>query len=180
VGTVTRLSPQKDPLGFVETAARIAQRRPDARFAVVGDGPLRPAAEQRATALGLGERIHWLGLRRDVAELLPAFDLFVLTSLWEGLPRALVQAMATALPVVASAVDGSAELVEDGVSGRLVGPARPAEAAGAALELLADPQQCARLGRAAEQRVRREFSRARMIEALEALYAAPPARPPRS
>jgi glycosyltransferase involved in cell wall biosynthesis len=170
VGTVTRLSPQKDPLSFVEAAARVARAHPRVHFVVVGDGPLREAAGRRAAALGLGERILWLGLRRDVAKILSGLDLFVLTSLWEGLPRALVQAMATGLPVVASAVDGNAELVEDGVSGRLVPPGRPEEAARAINELLAAPVIRAQMGQAAALRVREEFSHGRMLRALEAVY----------
>src|SRR5439155_1084 len=77
--------------------------------------------ERLATRLGLGDRLHLLGIRRDVPEILRTFDVFMLTSRWEGLPRVVLEAMASGLPVVASSVDGTAEVVRDGVNGLLVG-----------------------------------------------------------
>jgi len=169
VGTVTRLSPQKAPLDFVRAAAQVAQAYPQAWFMMVGDGPLRAEVTQLATELGIADRLVLTGLRRDVPELMAAFDLFVLSSLWEGLPRVLPQAMATGLPVIATACDGSAEAVEDGANGFLTPPGAPAILADQVMKLLADPALAAQLGRVGQQRAA-EFSDQEMVAAITALY----------
>jgi len=169
VGTVTRLSPQKAPLDFVTAAAQGAASRPGAHFVVVGDGPLRAEVESRVAAAGLAGRFHLTGLRRDVPDLLHSFDVFALTSLWEGLPRVLIQAMAAGLPVVATAVDGSAEAVEDGVNGLLTPPGDPQALAAALLRLLGDPALAAQMGAAGQERAG-EFGARKMVGDIAALY----------
>jgi glycosyltransferase involved in cell wall biosynthesis len=149
VGTVTRLSPQKAPLDFVKAAARVAEQRPDVHFVVV----------------------HLTGLRRDVPDLLHSFDLFALTSLWEGLPRVLPQAMAAGLAIVATAVDGNAEAVESGANGLLTPPGDPDALAAALLRLLDDPALAARMGAAGQARAE-EFSARKMVDDIAALYEA--------
>jgi glycosyltransferase involved in cell wall biosynthesis len=171
VGTVTRLSAQKAPLDFVTAAAGVAEQRPDVHFVVVGDGPLRAEVEAEIAAQGLSERVHLTGLRRDVPDLMHSFDLFALSSLWEGLPRVLPQAMAAGLPIVATAVDGNAEAVTDGVNGFLTSPGNPQAFAEALLDLLADPELAARMGQAGLHRVE-EFSARKMVSDIEALYQA--------
>jgi glycosyltransferase involved in cell wall biosynthesis len=171
VGTVTRLSAQKAPLDFVAAAAEVAEQRPDVHFVVVGDGPLRAEVEAEIAAQGLSERVHLTGLRRDVPDLMHSFDLFALSSLWEGLPRVLPQAMAAGLPIVATAVDGNAEAVTDGVNGFLTSPGNPQAFAEALLELLAAPELAARMGQAGLERVE-EFSARQMVSDIEALYQA--------
>jgi glycosyltransferase involved in cell wall biosynthesis len=170
VGTVARLAPQKAPLDFVEAAARIARARPEARFVVAGDGPLRAAVEEGVRAAGLAGRLVLLGLRRDVAEVLAGLDVFVTTALWEGLPRALVQAMAAGLPVVATAAGGTPEVVRPEESGLLVPAGRPEATAGAVLRLLADPALARRLGEAGRSAVGAEFDLPTMLARLAALY----------
>lgn len=179
VGCVGRLSPQKAPLDMVEGFAALARARPDARLVLVGDGPLRAEVESRVAALRLDGRVHLPGLRRDVPELLRAFDVFALASRWEGLPRVFPQAMAAGLPVVATRVDGAADAVEDGVTGRLVEVGDAAGLGRALLELAADPERRRRMGEAGRARVD-EFSAARMVRRLEGIYAALAAgqRPP--
>jgi glycosyltransferase involved in cell wall biosynthesis len=169
VGTVTRLSPQKAPLDFVTAAAQVAASRPNAHFVVVGDGPLRAEVESRVAAAGLAGRFHLTGLRRDVPDLLHSFDVFALTSLWEGLPRVLIQAMAAGLPVVATAVDGSAEAVEDGVNGLLTPPGDPQALAAALLRLLGDPALAVQMGAAGQERAG-EFGARKMVDDIAALY----------
>lgn len=169
VGTVTRLSPQKAPLDFVRAARRIAARAPEARFVMVGDGPLRPDVERAIAESGLAERVVLTGLRRDVPELLAAFDVFVLSSLWEGLPRVLPQAMATGLPVVATAADGNAEAVADGVTGYLVPPGDPETLAERTLALLLDPALRRRMADAGRERAA-DFGAERMVEQIAVLY----------
>jgi glycosyltransferase involved in cell wall biosynthesis len=122
-----------------------------------------------ATQLGLAHRLVLTGLRRDVPELMAAFDLFVLSSLWEGLPRVLPQAMASGLPIVATATDGSAEAIIEGVNGFLVPPGDPAALAQRVITLLNDPIQARRMGAAGQARVA-EFDVYRMVEQIAQLY----------
>ena len=169
VGTVTRLSPQKAPLDFVVAAAQVAVQVPDVHFIIVGDGPLRPEVEAEIAACGLTGRIHLTGLRRDIPDLMHSFDLFALSSLWEGLPRVLPQAMAAGLPIVATAIDGNAEAVTDGLNGRLVPPGEPSALAQALIALLRDPDTARRLGRAGLARVH-EFGAVKMADDIAHLY----------
>lgn len=169
IGSVTRLSPQKAPLDFVRAAGLVAKTRPDAYFVMVGDGAMRPEVEALAIEVGIKDHLILTGLRRDVPELMAAFDIFALSSLWEGLPRVLPQAMATGLPLVATATDGSVEVVVDGVNGLLVPPGEPEKFGQALLRLLNDPALAQQMGEAGRERVA-EFSDRRMVEQIAALY----------
>ena len=171
VGTVTRFSPQKAPLDFIVAAAHVAAQRSDVHFVVVGDGPLRADVEARVAALELTGRVHLTGIRRDVPELMHSFDLFALTSLWEGLPRVLPQAMAAGLPIAATAVDGNAEAVTDGVNGFLTSPGDPQAMAAVLLRLLEDPALARRMGEAGRARAG-EFGARKMVGDIAALYEA--------
>jgi glycosyltransferase involved in cell wall biosynthesis len=171
VGTVTRLSAQKAPLDFVRAAALVAQTRPDVWFVMVGDGDLRPQVEALASELGIRDHLVLTGLRRDVPELMAAFDIFALSSLWEGLPRVLPQAMATGLPIVATAADGTAEAVAQGINGILTPPGEPKVLAGMLLQLLQNPALAQQMGAAGRARVD-EFSDTRMVAQIDALYRA--------
>jgi glycosyltransferase involved in cell wall biosynthesis len=169
VGTVTRLSPQKAPADFIQTACIIHKEFPDVRFVVVGDGPLRRDTEELSDSLELSDVLTFTGLRHDVPELMATFDIFVLSSLWEGLPRVLPQAMATGLPIVATNVDGNAEAVEDGVTGFLVPVKSPDEIADRIKILLQEPKMALQMGEAGRSRVQ-EFGDRRMVMQLEELY----------
>ena len=105
IGTVARLDPQKSPLDLVRAISLLD--RPDLHVVWVGDGGLRVKTQRLIARKGLTDRFHLLGERRDVAALLPAFDVFALSSLYEGLPCALIEAMTCGIPVVATAVDSS-------------------------------------------------------------------------
>jgi glycosyltransferase involved in cell wall biosynthesis len=142
----------------------------------VGDGPLRASLEAHARRLGLRERVVFAGVREDVAGVLALLDVVVLPSHTEGLSNVLLESMAMARPVVATAVGGNPDVLRDGVSGRLV-PARDAEAlAAAVVGLLEDPVRARAMGCEARRVVEREFSRQRMVEAYEALYRGLPRR----
>ncbi|MCB8951684.1 MAG: glycosyltransferase family 4 protein [Ardenticatenales bacterium] len=169
VGSVTRLSPQKAPLHLVAAYAQTAAHCPQAWFVIVGDGPLRPDVEAALQTAGIADRTLLTGLRRDVPELMAAFDVFVLSSLWEGLPRVLPQAMATRLPIVATAADGSAEAIADGVNGYLVTRGDTAAMAERIAQLLADEALRQRMGAAGQARAA-EFGAARMVSQIDALY----------
>ena len=137
---------------------------------VVGDGGLRSDLESRVAHLGLGSRVHFLGARRDLGNLLGAIDLFVMPSLWEGLPLSMVLAMGAGLPVVATAVAGIPEVVENGVSGLLIPPA-DVSALGAALSrLLADAGLRQSMGAAAAAFVRPRFGVDGYLASVTHLY----------
>jgi glycosyltransferase involved in cell wall biosynthesis len=145
VGTLGRLSEQKDPATFVRVAANVAARLPDARFVMIGDGPLRSEAERLSVQLGLGERLVITGVRRDVPEVLPGLDAFLLTSRWEGMPLVLPQAMACDVPVVTTTADGNRELVRDRDNGLLADPGAVDALADRVVEVLRDATLCERL-----------------------------------
>ena len=171
VGSVGRLSPQKNPLDFTRAAARIAATHPDARFLYVGDGPLRADIERELDATGLRDRVALAGLRDDVPDLLRALDVFVLTSLWEGMPRVVLQALATGVPVVAYDIAGIAEAVRDGRNGFTVPPGDVAALADHVIRLLDDDGQRAGLGRRAREDFDESFSEEGMLRRLDALYS---------
>lgn len=170
VGMVACLKPQKAPLDFVAAAARIAKARPDATFVIAGDGPLREAVEARAEALGIAGRLRLLGWRRDVPDLLAVFDVAVLTSLWEGLPRVVPEAIAAGRPLVVTAVDGAAEILEHEEHALLVPPSDPDAVAREVLRLLDDPALGRRLVVAARPLLQ-GFDIDRMVREQESLYA---------
>lgn len=169
VGTVACLKPQKAPLDFVDVCARVAHSKRDAHFIMVGDGVLRAAVESRVRAAKLTDRFHLLGWREDVAEILSQLSIFVLTSKWEGLPRAVLQARAARLPVVATAVDGTVEVIEDGVNGYLCPVGDIAALAARVTELLSDPVRTRAMGARAREGLH-EFDQEGMVREQEKLY----------
>ena len=169
IGTVTRLSEQKAPLDFLAAAAKVHEQNSDVRFVMVGDGPLLTEVQDRITNLGLNHRVCLTGLRRDIPELLGAFDIFALSSLWEGLPRVLPQAMAAGLPLVATSVDGSAEVIEDGINGLLTQPGDPISLSKAMTRLLSDRDLAKSMGKKNRTKVD-EFGAQRMVHLIEELY----------
>ena len=152
--TPARLHEQKGHTYLLEAAAQV----PDATFVLAGDGPLRARLEARARELGVAERCIFLGHRSDIAELLAAADLFVLPSLYEGLPVSVLEAMAAGRPVVATAIGGTDEAVTHELTGLLVPPSDPGALASAIRRLRSDPALAGRLAAAGRERVEREFS----------------------
>jgi glycosyltransferase involved in cell wall biosynthesis len=168
---VGSLTPQKAHATLLEGFARAARELPAARLLIAGEGPLRGALEARAAGSDLAGRVSLLGDRDDVTELLEGADLFALSSVREGLPVTLLEAMRAGRPAVATAIGGCGEAVRDGESGRIV-PVGDAAALGAAIaELLRDPARRAAMGAAARARWAAEFTAARMVAETEALYA---------
>ncbi|MBI4401223.1 MAG: glycosyltransferase family 4 protein [Nitrospirae bacterium] len=147
VGMVAPLKPQKAPLDFVRMAALVHQARPDVGFVLAGDGELRDAVEAEVHRLGLSGAFRLAGWRRDIAEIMRCLDVFVLTSLWEGLPRVYLEALASGVPVVGTRVDGAAEVMQDGINGYLVEPGDVRSLADRVLSLLAHPDEAANMGR---------------------------------
>ncbi|HEX5759217.1 MAG TPA: glycosyltransferase family 4 protein [Thermoanaerobaculia bacterium] len=168
--TVSVLRPGKGIEVLLAAARDVAAALPEARFVVAGDGPLRAALEVGAREAGVEELLRWIGFRRDVAELLAASDLFVLPTLADALPTALLEAMAAGLPVVASAVGGVPEVVEDGETGVLVPPGDAAALAHAVAALLPRPERRAAMGERGLRRVEERFSVERWVERLGRIY----------
>jgi glycosyltransferase involved in cell wall biosynthesis len=170
LGNVGRFSAQKNPLDWVRIAGRIGRAQPNARFLLVGDGPLRSEVERGLQAEGIAGRTVLTGLRRDPGRMMAAMDVFLLTSLWEGLPRVLPQAMSIGLPVAAYDVDGSAEVVLPGETGTLCPPGALDEMAAGCLELLRDPALRLQMGLSGQARARSEFDLTDMIARIDGLY----------
>ncbi|MCW2614756.1 MAG: epsD [Frankiales bacterium] len=169
VGTVGRIDHQKAPLDFVRVAAAVARQRPGTRFVMVGDGPLRDAVETHARAAGVD--VLLTGHRTDAAQLASCFDVFLIPSLYEGLGRALTEALASGRPVVATAVNGVPDLVEAGITGLLAPPRDVAALAECVVWLLDHPQEAEQLGRQGQLRARAGFSQRDMCVELDALYS---------
>ena len=170
VGAVAHLTPQKGHRHLLEAARQVVQRLPETVFVLVGDGSLRPELEEMVNAWKLQENVRFLGVRRDIPELLGSLDLFVLPSVWEGLGVAVLEAMACELPVVASRVDGIVEMVVEGVTG-LLAPPKDAEALHVALTtLLESPAERERMGLAGRERAVSRFSTKAMVERYRGIY----------
>lgn len=155
---------------LIAAAPRILSRHPDAELVIAGEGLCRPALEAQARELGIAARVTFLGHRDDVANVLAPADVFVLPSRSEALPNSIMEAMASGLPVVASAVGGIPELVRDGQTGRLVPPGDASALADAILDLLDHPDRLAEFGRAGRKAMERTFAFERMVDRIEALY----------
>ncbi len=175
VGVVARLDRIKGIEYFLEAAVQTAARRPDVRFLIVGDthanrGGYREHLKRLAASLGVGNLVRFTGFRIDVPALLSIFSVSVLPSLSEGLSNTLLESMAAGIPVVATAVGGTPEVVEDGVTGILVPPRDPLAMADAVCRLLDQPDMAAKMGGAGRERIAERFSNERMIAETASLY----------
>lgn len=167
VGT---LKEQKGHRILIQAAPEMIARSPNLHILLVGDGILREELCAQVREAGLEEHVHFLGSRTDIPDLLGASDLFVLPSLWEGLPMALIEAMASALPIVATMVSGTQQVMVPGETGLLVPPGDPEPLKEAAISLLADPLKARQMGDSARQRVESAFSARKQAEDHIALY----------
>ena len=168
--TVARLRPEKGHDTVVDAFANVSRAFPEATLTIVGDGPLGDQLAARVKGLGLEARVRLAGHREDVGAELRDQGLFVLASRSEAFPNSVIEAMATGLPVVASAVGGIPELIEHGRNGILVRPADPAELTRAITDLLLRPSFARSLGRKARVDVTAQYSFDRMVREFEALY----------
>jgi len=169
IGTVGRLDPVKNLSVMMHAYAALKARYPHARAVIVGDGPERATLEAKALALDLADSVVFTGYRPDVRFLMAAFDVYVNTSVYEGVSLTILEAMAMALPVVATPVGGNPEVVVDHETGLLV-PGRARSIADAIARLVHDTRQRRRLGDAGRWRVKRHFSMARMVEQYAGVY----------
>jgi glycosyltransferase involved in cell wall biosynthesis len=168
---VGRLSAQKNPHDFIEGAILVLRQVPQVQFALIGEGPLEQEVLEQVRSLGLENSVHLLGWQPEASCLMAAANVVTLTSLWEGMPYSLLEAMAQCKPVVATSVNGCAEIVEDGVTGYLVAPQDPTAWAERVISLLRNPVLADKLGQAGRQRLQEKFSVHRMIHQLDGLYS---------
>jgi glycosyltransferase involved in cell wall biosynthesis len=169
--TVGRLVAQKNHDLFLRAAQRLTRAVPGLRFVIVGDGPLRPALTEQAAQLGIAEQVHFAGERTDVEDLLRGASLFWLTSRWEGLPNVVLEALACGVPVIATDVGGTRELIRSGVDGFVVSGEDEEGFVRYSRELLTDGARRQRFRVAARARAE-EFSVVKMVGAFARLYDA--------
>ncbi len=170
VACVARFHPVKDHATLLRAFGRVAGEREDVELVLAGDGELRDELRAQAAALGVEDRVHWLGVRRDVPELLRGVDIFCMTSVSEAASLTVLEAMASRLPVVVTAVGGNPELVRDEVDGRLVPRGDDRAAAAAILDLCDDAELARSVGEAGRQRVEAVFDLEVTLDAYLALY----------
>ena len=169
IGTIGRLNAQKGHTHLLDALALLRTRLPDLWTLIVGDGDLMESLKEQAARLGLGDRVVFAGHRTDVPDLLAALDVFGISSLYEGTPLALFEAMAAGRPIVSTAVDGCREVLEDGVSGVLIPPADAKALAGALERVVTNAELREALGRRALEESRRYDVQA-CVEQMQTLY----------
>jgi sugar transferase (PEP-CTERM/EpsH1 system associated) len=170
IGIVARLDPVKDHMTLLEAYARLDHAANRLMLVIVGDGPCRSALERRIRESDLKDRVLLLGERADIPALLQTFDVFVLSSIAEGMSNTVLEAMAAGLPVIATQVGGNPELVKHGSTGLLVPASDPPALAAALDHYLSNPALRKQHGRSGQRRVMEEFSLERMAGAYRELY----------
>lgn len=173
IGNVANLRTPKGHQYLVEAAGIVCNKLPQAKFLLIGeegDGSIRMMIKEKATSLGVTDRVKLLGFRKDIPELLHLLDIFVLSSISEGLPLSVVEAMAAGKPVVVTNVGGLSEVVTDGVDGYIVPPAQPEALADKLLKLAEDKSLREKMGAIGFDNVKVEFSLETMISRYENLY----------
>jgi glycosyltransferase involved in cell wall biosynthesis len=170
IGSIANFKAAKDHATLLRAAARVREAVPEVRLLLVGQGPLEAETRRLAGELGLADAVVFAGFRTDARRLAAAFDVFTLSSTYEGLPIALIEAMALGRPAVVTRVGGTPEVVTDGADGLLVPPRDPAALASALLRVLADPGLRAAMGAAARTRAM-EFDIRKAVRRMEQVYA---------
>ena len=170
VGNVAALVPHKGQRHLIEAAALVVRQVPDARFVIAGEGELRPSLERQIKEHHLEKHVFLTGFRPDVLSLHKAFDIFVMSSVTEGLGTSLLDAMASGKPIVATRAGGIPEVVVDGETGILVSPRDHRAMADALISLLTDPALRQRMGDAGLKLARRRFSAERMVKETLRVY----------
>jgi len=170
VGAAGRLSPEKGFTFLIKAATRVIRRHPRSAFVLFGEGALRDRLARQIAASGLGPHFYLAGFRRDLDKFFPHLDLLVLPSLTEGLPNVALEALAARVPVVATAVGGTPEAIEDGVNGYLVPPCDPGALANRISEVLGDPRALRTMGARGRPKVKNQFSFGGLAAAYQQLF----------
>ncbi len=171
IGILGRLVPIKGHEYFIAAAFEVLKSRKDSHFLIIGDGPSAESIKEQITALGVQDNVHMLGFRSDARDILKEIDIACLTSLSEGTPITILEAMALSKPAVVTNVGGNPEVVQDGVSGFVVPPRDPAAVGNAILRLIEDPGLAERMGLAGLRRVTEEYSEQANFDKLMKLYS---------
>ncbi|OVE79800.1 hypothetical protein BVY01_01490 [bacterium I07] len=167
---VARLHRQKAQHTLIKAFARVIEKIPEARLMFVGDGPLRSSLEKQTAELNLSQQVRFLGMKRQIQDYLAISDLFVLSSLWEGLPLSLLEAMSVGKPAVCTESDGISEIITSGDDGILV-PVEDSESMSEAIVyLLTNTAEAEKMGQRAKVKIQKQFDVHRMISETRALY----------
>ena len=167
IAMIACLKPQKDPLTFVEAANLVSRKLNDAKFFLIGDGEMADEVRKQVSKMRYGHNFHLLGWRRDIPEILANLDLVVLPSLWEGLPRIIVEATVSGVPVIASNIDGNREIIFEGRNGAMAEPQNPQDFADKILKALDENWK---VEPELSQQIQHEFDIREMVRQQEALY----------
>lgn len=178
LASVGRLSPQKDPLTLID-AVGLLSRRLEWRLLMYGHGNLRPACETRAQALGIADRVHFAGFNRGWLDPAAGIDAFVSATRYEGMSNALLEAAASGMPIVTTAIPENQAVLAEGVTARLVAPGDASALARGIEDVITDRDAAVARGRAARERIR-AFSLTAMVTAHERLYATLAGRAPQT
>jgi glycosyltransferase involved in cell wall biosynthesis len=170
ITVVARLEPQKGHCYLLEAIPKVVEAHPDVIFLLAGDGALLAELKAQAKRLGIENNIIFAGFCSNVHDLLRGSTIFLLPSLWEGLPLVAIEASAVGLPVIATAVDGTPEVVKDGETGLLIDPRNPEAIATAVVALLDDPERARKMGSSGASFVRAHFDVSRQVEGTERIY----------
>lgn len=170
IGTVSRLTEQKGTRFLIEALPAIVATHPEIKLVVVGDGASRKNLENQVAQLTLDRYVVFVGYQKDTEKYLTAMDLYVLPSLWEGMPIGVIEAMACSKPIVATAVGGVPEIIEDGITGHLVPPGEATGLTGAVRKCLEDREKNLRMGLAARSRYEERFTVKTMVTNYESLF----------
>ena len=170
VGSIFRFYAEKQPLLWVETVARLSKHRADCHFVIFGEGPLQSEAKILARRSGIADRLHFPGNIEDSELGLSLFDVFLLTSKFEGTPNVVIEATLLGIPVVATDVGGTREAIAENITGLVASGADPDELAAHVLEILDDPTWSARVRSKGRDFVEQRFGLARMLNETVALY----------
>jgi glycosyltransferase involved in cell wall biosynthesis len=171
VGLIARLVPEKDVRSFLRCARQLIATYPEATFPIAGDGPLRDELAGFATELGIDDRVDFLGVQEDMEGFLSQLDVLAVSSVAEGTPLSIAEAMRAGVPIVATAVGGIPDQIEDGVHGLLVAPREPRALATGITDLLENPAKARKLAEAARDRAISNFSVEAVADRVEAQYA---------
>lgn len=170
VGTVGRLIERKGHQDLLTAWVNIKKEYDDVHLVIVGEGPERENLEERAQKLGIEDSVHLIGTRTDIPAVLAAFDIFVFPSHFEGLPGALIEAMAAGLPIVATDVDGNSELIEHSTSGLLVSVKEPIQLKEETMTLLSNNDRCETYGNVVRQQALSNYSNKKVVTKFDQLY----------
>lgn len=170
VGNIGRLSEQKGMEYYIQALPKVLKRHPETHFLIIGTGVLEESLKEQVRQFNVENNIHFLGYRCDIQNLISQLDLVVLSSLWEGLPLTPIEAFSVGKTVVATAVDGTVEIIEDNKSGRLIEPKKPEQIAESIIWMIEHPEEKKSMEREAKRRYEHEFSIERLSKAYIEFY----------